>query len=57
MTDKTKDNSCLNCEECIYIGEGDYICGADYEHIVIADFEPTNDFNYCEGRRFISNDR
>ena len=56
MTDKTKDNSCLNCEECIYIGEGDYICGADYEHIVIADFEPTNDFNYCEGRRFISND-
>ena len=56
MKNKQKEKSCLNCEECIYIGDGDYICSVDYEHIVIADYEPTEKFNYCKGRRFKKND-
>lgn len=46
---------CLNCDHCIYIGEGDSICDADYEPVcIIADWEPTDDFWYCNGADYES---
>lgn len=46
---------CMNCDHCIYIGEGDSICDADYEPVLImADWEPTDDFWYCNGADYES---
>lgn len=44
---------CHNCEHCIYIGEGDYICDENNE-IVIEDWMPTDDYFWCNGKSFIS---
>lgn len=44
---------CYNCEHCIYIGEGDYICDENNE-IVIEDWMPTDDYVWCNGKSFIS---
>lgn len=41
---------CMNCENCIYIGEGDSICDAmDEPVLVFADWEPTDDYFCCCG--------
>ena len=45
--------NCHNCENCTYIGEGDYMCGMSNE-IVISDWQPTEDYYTCEGREFES---
>ena len=44
---------CINCDHCIYIGEGDSICDADDEpKIVLGDWEPTDDFWWCNGSEY-----
>lgn len=35
------------CEDCQYIGEGDFLCDR-YTEIVIADWAPTENFLMCE---------
>lgn len=41
-------NTCLECDNCIYIGEGDYICD-DLHEIVIDDFgHPTANWMACK---------
>lgn len=48
-----KEKTCYNCEECICVGEGGFLCCANKEHkLVIDDFEPTDDFYWCKGRKF-----
>jgi hypothetical protein len=45
------------CENCIYIGEGDFMCDADdTPRIVLADFEPTEDFFWCNGSEWEDSD-
>lgn len=45
--DRKHTESCLECENCIYIGEGDYICDELHE-IVIEDFgQPTVNRMLC----------
>ena len=34
------------CNECIYIGEGDFLC-EKFQEIVISDWQPTNEFLTC----------
>lgn len=34
------------CDECVYIGEGDFLC-EKYNEIVLSDWEPTDDFMMC----------
>lgn len=34
------------CDECVYIGEGDFLC-EKYNEIVLSDWEPTEDFTMC----------
>ena len=37
------------CEHCLYIGEGDFVCDLNDDYkIVIEDFEPTEDYLICE---------
>ena len=36
------------CDECIYIGEGDFICDL-HQTLVMADWEPTEDYLICMG--------
>lgn len=39
------------CDECLYIGEGDFLCDK-YQTIVVSDWEPTEDYLICkEGRK------
>lgn len=41
--------SCFNCDHCLYICEGDYICDLD-NSLIIEDFsDPTEDFFFCDG--------
>lgn len=40
--------TCSNCEECNYIGEGDSICDNDPTKVVISDWVPTEHFNWCK---------
>lgn len=37
---------CLTCANCIYIGEGDYICDAQEEPTFVMEEHMPND-NYC----------
>ncbi len=39
---------CNNCDHCIYIGEGDYICDADEKPIIIMEEHlPNDNFWWC----------
>lgn len=50
MTKKEREKICYNCDHCIYIGEGDYICDADYEpKIVMEEHEPNDNYYWCAG--------
>ena len=46
---KTKLNNCEYCDECQYIGEGDFVC-TRYENPVIIkeDWNPTEYYNNCK---------
>lgn len=35
------------CDSCLYIGEGDFLCD-EYQEIVVSDFEPTDSYLICE---------
>lgn len=40
------------CDHCMYICEGDFICDKEAEAvIVVSDWEPTEDYLWCQGRR------
>jgi len=48
-----KDNKkiakiCATCDNCIYIGEGDYICD-DTKDIVMEDHTPNDNYFHCGG--------
>ena len=45
------NRNCYNCNHCQYIGEGDYICDMSND-IVIADWQPSEDYNSCKGKEF-----
>lgn len=36
----------MTCANCIYIGEGDYICDSNMV-TVMEDFTPNDNYNYC----------
>lgn len=40
---------CVNCDHCIYIGEGDYICDADDKPIIVMEDHCPNDNYLCCG--------
>ena len=52
MSNKKRQANCETCEECIYIGDGDYVCGVDYTKMVMSDCIPTVDFGYCNGEHY-----
>lgn len=44
---------CHNCANCIYVGEGDYLCNDGKPETVITEFSaPTEYFFACEGWRW-----
>ena len=46
---KNKNRDCKRCSECVYVGEGDFVCMLNMPPIiVIENFVPTNDFGDCE---------
>lgn len=40
---------CANCEHCVYIGEGDYICDVDEPIIVMEEHIPNDNYFICGG--------
>ncbi len=52
-TEENKEVNCFDCDNCLYIGEGDYIC-EDFEEplIVITGHQPYKKFNYCKKKKF-----
>ncbi len=50
---KNKRAGCEYCSYCVPIGEGDHICDAeDMPKLVMSDYEPTEDYLCCNGRKF-----
>lgn len=39
--------NCLECEDCLYIGDGDSIC-QDTSRLVLDDWAPTEHFGQCQ---------
>lgn len=37
------------CDDCIYIGDGDFLCDK-FQEIVISDWEPTEEYLKCRVR-------
>lgn len=38
-----------DCEHCIYIGEGDFVCDKNDDYVtIIEDFIPTDDYLRCK---------
>ena len=48
MRNKTNDSGLDICDECLYIGEGDFVCTktAPYAGVVI-DWMPTKEYRHC----------
>ena len=44
-----KPKMCQDCEHCIYICDGDFICDMDEPVLVMEDYTPTEDYLYCGG--------
>ena len=52
---KSKARGCC-CETCINlvpIGEGDHICDEDPMKMVLEDYAPTDDYSWCQGKKYI----
>lgn len=47
-------NPCENCSEFTPIGEGDHICGFDPTRMPVSDYAPTEDYFWCNGKHFMS---
>lgn len=47
---------CEDCDECKYIGEGDYVCIKDEPKIVITEFIiATDDYGQCGNKKATKN--
>lgn len=44
--------TCETCEHLIACGEGDHICDAEEGKVVLSDYEQTDDFYWCKGRKY-----
>lgn len=40
------------CDNCLYIGEGDFLCDK-YQEIVVGDWQPTEHYLMCRGDRHV----
>ena len=47
---------CNTCVNCVYIGEGDFICDIAEPVLVMEDFTPTDEFMLCQGSEYESED-
>lgn len=45
--DEVEFKCCGTCANCVPIGDGDHICIADEPILVMSDYEPTENYNYC----------
>ena len=50
LCDVLLEDDCLNCKYCLPIGEGDHICEKNPHKMVLEDYTPTDDFNWCKFR-------
>ncbi len=44
--------TCSDCDHCLPIGEGDFICDEHPGSLVLEDYGPGEDFLICEGKDF-----
>lgn len=49
---QTKMINCFNCANCLYVGEGGYICSMTNEFIIDDFVMPTEEFYSCAGKDF-----
>lgn len=45
---------CENCQNFDPIGEGDHICDQEPTKMPVSEYEPTEDYLWCQGKHFIS---
>ena len=57
MTEK-QNRCCETCSNMIPIGSGDHICAdcGGKPVIVVSDYQPTNDYFKCNGKKWCDND-
>lgn len=49
-----KFKSCMTCENCVCIGEGDHIC-TEMTCLVLCEYEPSEDYFKCGGKYYNEN--
>jgi hypothetical protein len=47
--------TCETCEHLIALGEGDHLCGAGEQKVVLMDYEPAEDYMWCGGDKYKEN--
>ena len=47
-----QDQQCDYCAHCIPLGDGDHICEAEEPRFVMAEFFPTTDYMWCQGKKY-----
>lgn len=53
-TTKKKNISCIDCDHCVYMCEGDFICDANEPVLIQEDFCPNENYFYCGGEDYES---
>lgn len=56
MKNKEIPKICDTCINCVYIGEGDYICDIDEPVLVIEEHCPNDNYCYCNECDWESNE-
>lgn len=47
-----QNQQCDYCAHCIPLGDGDHICEAEEPRFVMAEFFPTTDYMWCQGKKY-----
>lgn len=49
---KSVNKCCETCMNLMPIGEGDHICEENPMQMVLEDYAPTDDYFWCQGRKW-----
>ena len=53
---KEVSGTCVDCDNLMCIGEGDFICTADEPVLVMEDYAPSDGYFCCGGADYVSDE-
>lgn len=51
MSHNKTQTGCQDCDNCMYLEEGDSMCDVN-DKIILEDWIPTDDYFWCNGKEF-----